>query len=178
MKLKALILSSLLLPIVAMAALVLNQQFGTLSGQGHARTHDFPVIAQIFDITISDPDSNGFRTLKVIVPINDITTHLGLRNAHMRASMFDTKQYPNIVFTATSNKPIEAGDYVLDGMLSINGVTKPHQLEVTLEASDGKLIATGSTVVTPSDFELPLPGMGPMKVLDRVELAYNVEVPQ
>ena len=178
MKFKALIVSSLLLPIVTVAALVLNQQFGTLSGQGHARTHNFPVIAQTFDITISDPDVNGLRTLKVVVPIKDITTNIGLRNTHMRTSMFNLKQYPNIVYTASSDKAIEAGHYILDGMLSINGVTKPHRLEVTLEEMDGKLMATGSTVVTPTDFDLPLPGMGPMKVLDHVEMAYNVEVPQ
>jgi len=178
MKLKTLLVSSLLLPIIAVAALVINQQLGTLSGQGHARTHNFPVIAQTFDITISDPDMNGLRTLKVVVPIKDITTNIGLRNTHMRSSMFDLKQYPNIIFTATSDKPIEVGTYVLDGMLTINGVTKPHQLEVTLEEMDGKLMATGSTVVTPTDFDLPLPGMGPMKVLDHVEMAYNVEVPK
>ncbi len=178
MKLKTIFLTILLLPVLVIGALTINQSGGTMKGEGHARTHDFPVIAQTFDIQISDPDDAGMRTLLVTVPVKDITTTIGLRNMHMRASMFDVKEYPNITFSALLDYPIQPGEYSLDGTLTINGVEKSHLLKVNLVNKDGALTAAGSTSITLSDYDLPLPGMGPMKVLDHVEMSFDVTLPQ
>ncbi|MFQ6611708.1 MAG: YceI family protein [Fidelibacterota bacterium] len=178
MKLKTIAITSLLLPALVVGALVMSQSNGTLSGEGHARTHDFPVIAQTFDINISDQNETGNRTITVTVPVKDITTTIGMRNMHMRTSMFDVKNYPDITFSANFNYPLHAGNYVLDGALTINGVEKPHSLKVKLVNEDGALKATGSTKITLSDYDLPMPGMGPMKVLDHVEMTFDVNVPR
>jgi polyisoprenoid-binding protein YceI len=178
MKFKTILMTGLLLPALVVGALVINQTQGTLSGEGHARTHDFPVIAQTFDIQITDPSDAGVRSLLVTVPVKDISTNIGLRNMHMRASMFDIKEYPNIIYSAEFNYPFQPGEYTLNGTLTINGVERPHELTVTLVNEDGTLKATGSTRITLSEFDLSRPGMGPMKVLDHVEMSFDVSVPQ
>lgn len=165
------------LPVLLLGALTLNQTQGTLIGKGHARAHGFPVIAQTFEIEISDPDDNGERSLTVTVPIKDITTKRGLRNKHMRSSMFDLAVYPDIIFSAVINTPIEAGEYNLEGTLTINGIEKPQSLTITIKNVDEKRIASGSAKVILTDFDLPLVGMGPMKVLNHVEMEFSVVIP-
>ena len=176
MKLKNLItLIITILPLLSWAKITITEANGSFAGEGHARTHDFPVEAQIFTVSVSDADTSGNRTISVEVSVNDLHTGNAMRDSHMRMSVLDRKKHPMITFKSTVNLPeLQAGDLVLAGNLQVNGITKPYTLNLNLKQSSGKWNATGSFLIIPTDFDLPLVGMGPMKVLDKVNLNLDV----
>ncbi len=175
---KKLIVSlSIVLPILVVGAIGLDQSNGFLAGDGHARTHDFPVKATGFKVDISDPTADGARTVHVAVPVDGIDTGRSMRNFHLKMSMLNASKYPEITFDAVTKAKLTAGNTVLEGNLTINGVSNPHQIDIELSNDNGQLIASGETTIVLSEFNLPLVGMGPMKLLDHVEMTFNIEVP-
>ncbi len=174
MKKRTIILGGLLLPVLLAAALNLTQSQGIISGTGFARTHTFPVIARTFVVDITDPDQNGSRTITVTVPVNHLSTNIGMRNFHMRTSVFNGKEYPDVVFKAQTDAPLEPGLVTLNGTLTINGIEQPQVLDVELKTVEGSLHAIGTTLIQPTKFGMPLVGMGPMKLLDKVEMSFDI----
>lgn len=170
------IVLTFLLPVFIVGALTLTHENGILAGTGYTRTHDFPVTATEFDITISDPDEQGIRTVDVTVPVKAIDTGRSLRNFHLTLSMLDAETYPEVTYHATTDAPLAPGLLTLDGELTINGVTKSHPLELTLVNEGAALFARGDTRLALTEFELPLVGMGPMKLLDKVDFSFDIEV--
>ncbi len=163
-----------LAPALSWAGITINAGNGTLEGQGHARTHNFPVIAKQFTITISDPDNSGSRSIQVSLKVKELTTNNFLRNAHMRMAVFNG-DYPEITYTASLNLTvIQAGEYVLNGTLTINGKARPYPLKINLQPTGSQWHATGEFLIKLTDFDIALPGMGPMKVLDKVNLNLDV----
>jgi len=162
------------MPVLLAAALSLTQSQGFLSGTGYARTHTFPVIAQVFNVEVSDPDADGIRSITVVIPVENLSTNIGMRNIHMRTSVFNGKEFPDVFFRAKTAAPLEPGNVTLDGTLTINGIDQPHALAVELKRVDGELHAIGTTLIQPTKFGLPLVGMGPMKVLDKVEMSFDI----
>ncbi len=164
-----------ILPLLSWANITITEANGTFEGLGHARTHDFPVEARIFTVAVSDADTSGNRTVSVEVSVNDLHTGNAMRDSHMRMSVLDRKKHPVITFTSTVNLPeLMAGEVSLAGNLQVNGITKPYTLMLNLKQVTGKWNATGSFLIVPTDFDLPLVGMGPMKVLDKVNLNLDV----
>ncbi|MCF7923272.1 MAG: YceI family protein [Candidatus Marinimicrobia bacterium] len=176
MKLKNLIVTMItILPLLSWADITITEANGSFEGSGHARTHDFPVEAQIFTIHVSDADTSGNRAVSVEVSVNDLHTGNAMRDAHMRMSVLDRKKHPLITFESNVKLPeLQAGTVFLPGKLQVNGISKSYTLELNLKQSAGKWNATGSFVIIPTDFDLPLVGMGPMKVLDQVNLDLDV----
>ncbi|MBT4131282.1 MAG: YceI family protein [Candidatus Marinimicrobia bacterium] len=176
MKLKNLITMIItILPLLGWANFTITEANGSFEGLGHARTHDFPVEARIFTVAVSDADTSGNRTVSVEVSVNDLHTGNAMRDTHMRMSVLDRKKHPLITFKSDVFLPeLHAGDVALAGILQVNGITKPYTLNLDLKHSSGKWNATGSFLIVPTDFDLPLVGMGPMKVLDKVNLNLDV----
>jgi len=175
---KKLLISTLFtLPLILLSAIVVNQTSGVLGGKGYARTHDFVVTATQFNLSISEPNENGVRSIKLIVPVKEIDTGIGMRNTHMRTSMFDMKKNPDIIFTAKTTASLTAGEVILNGALTINGVTNNHELHITVSENAGDLVAIGKTTISLENYDLPLLGMGPMKLLDQVDMAFNIVLP-
>jgi len=176
MKIRNLLLSVvILLPLLAWSNTTITEANGSFSGKGFARSHTFPVEARIFTINVSDPDTSGNRTLAVEVSVNDLHTGNSMRDTHMRMSILDRKKHPMITFDSRFNLPqLTSGTITLPGKLQVNGITKDYELEITLNQSSGKWQAQGGFIIVPTDFDLPLVGMGPMKLLDKVELDLNV----
>lgn len=164
-----------LVPMLSWASITITEANGTLEGLGHARSHDFPVKAEIFTVKVSDADTSGNRNVHVEVSVNDLHTGNRMRDSHMRMSILDRKKHPMIIFDAPLNLPdLASGSYSLAGNLQINGITKPYTLQLNLKKSEMKWNATGAFLIIPTDFELPLVGMGPMKVQDKVDLNLDV----
>lgn len=176
MNLKNLIVTTMtILPLLSWANLTITEANGNFEGLGHARTHDFPVEARIFTIHVSDADTSGNRMVSVEVSVNDLHTGNAMRDAHMRMSVLDRKKHPLITFESTVYLPeLHAGALSLAGRLQVNGISKPYTLGLNLKQLAGKWNATGSFVIVPTDFDLPLVGMGPMKVLDQVNLNLDI----
>jgi len=157
------------------ANFTITEANGSFGGLGHARTHDFPVEARIFTIHVSDADTSGNRLISVEVSVNDLHTGNSIRTSHMRMSVLDRKNHPMITFESKVFLPeLKNAEIDLAGDLQINGITKPYTLKLDLKQMGEKWNASGSFLIIPTDFELPLVGMGPMKVLDKVNLDLDV----
>jgi polyisoprenoid-binding protein YceI len=77
------------------------------------------------------PDPLDSRT-EVEVDLSSITTGNDQRDGHLRSSdFFDVETSPKMTFTSTGFRQ-DGGDYVLDGDLTIRGVTKPVSLSVDI----------------------------------------------
>ena len=58
------------------------------------------------------------------------------RNAHLRsADFFNAENHPEITFASTGIREIDDDEFVLDGDLTIMGITKPVSLEVEYEGT-------------------------------------------
>ncbi len=165
------------LPALLSAQVQLSHANGTIAGQGHAKTHDFPVILKEFTISISAPDEAGYRDVVVNIPVKKITTKIGMRNMHMKSSMFKPKKFPEIIYRARTNSDLAPGSGILSGQLTIKDSTRDLDIAVTVSDSANGLHVTGRLVIVPTEFDLPLVGMGPMKVQDSVELDFDITVP-
>jgi polyisoprenoid-binding protein YceI len=167
------------IPATVIGGIAVDHAAGTLSGMGITPTHDFPVSATLFDISISDPDSKGYRRVEVQVPVEAIDTNSGGRNAHMRSSIFDGYEDPGksaVVFQARTDSDLSAGPVQLDGRLSILGQGRPVTVIATISGTD-PLRAEGSATINLDDWGIKTPGMGPMKVSPEVSMGFDVELP-
>lgn len=65
------------------------------------------------------------RHVRVVIDTASIDTGTPDRDAHLRsADFFDAEKHPEIVFESTSFRE-DGPDYLVDGTLTMNGVTKP-----------------------------------------------------
>lgn len=169
--------TTLLLPLTLAGQISLTQQDGTISGLGHAASHDFPVVIETFEITVGPIDSAGSRTITVEIPSKAITTKSFMRDAHLHTSVMKVKKHPRITFVATTGAELTPGTVTITGQLTLNGITNEQTVEVTISEQDGRFSAEGSLVIIPTAFGLPLVGMGPMKVQDYVDLNFHLDIP-
>ena len=170
-------LLALILPILLFGEINLTDRDGTIQGKGYAKSHDFPLVAQMFSITISDIEDNK-RTLSFTLPVGELTTENFMRDKHMASAMFKRKEYPNIVYTGeTDFINLTEGSFVLRGEVQINGKSEMLDIPLTIERSESDYVAKGSFSLQPTLFDMPLVGMGPMKLQDNVDLTIEFKLP-
>lgn len=110
--------------------------------------------------TLVAPENPLEATVTATVDVASIDTKDENRDAHLRsADFFDTEEYPTMEFVSTGTR-VENGDFLVDGDLSIRGITKP----VTFEFDFGgfgqdpygnyKAGASATTVINREDFGL------------------------
>ncbi|WP_298743640.1 YceI family protein [uncultured Microbacterium sp.] len=117
--------------------------------------------------------SFGLKSATIIAPENpleasvtasaeaaSINTNDEGRDTHLRsADFFDVEQFPTIDFVSTGVR-VEGGDFLVDGDLTMHGVTKPVTFEVEFGGfgtdpwGNYKAGATAKTVVNREDFGL------------------------
>src|SRR4051812_42270022 len=88
-------------------------------------------------ITIGDDPADS--SVEVSIDIASINTRDEQRDAHLRgADFFDAENYPTMTYKSTGLKHEKGNRWVLDGELTIKGVTRSVPLEVEFEgvASD------------------------------------------
>ncbi|MEZ0342374.1 YceI family protein [Mycobacterium sp. pV006] len=132
-------------------------------------------------ITVAD---DGTPSVQAEVAVDSINTRNEQRDAHVRsADFFDVDRYPVATFTSTAIRP-EGDDYVLDGNLTLKGVTKPISLNLEFNGvgtgMDGGQVAgfEASVVLNRRDFgidiDMPLESGG-VVVGDKVTVTLNIE---
>lgn len=115
-----------------------------------------------FDGTL-DYDRSKPEAMKINVEVqtNSIDSNHAERDKHLRGKKFlDVKQFPTAKFVSTAYTPIDDLKGTLSGNLTLHGVTKPIQIEVT-KLGEGKdpwggyrVGFTGSTEFAMKDFDI------------------------
>ncbi len=115
----------------------------------------------------------GLKTATIVAPENPLEASVTAsaeaasidtkdegRDAHLRsADFFDVEQFPTIDFVSTGVR-VEGGDFLVDGDLTMHGVTQPVTFEVEFGGfgtdpwGNYKAGATAKTVVNREDFGL------------------------
>jgi polyisoprenoid-binding protein YceI len=108
------------------------------------------------------------------------------RDAHLRSSdLLDAEAHPLMSFRSTRIHPIDDNGYVLEGDLTINGITKPVALDVNfnggdVHSDDGSVHAgfSATAEIRLADFDvgltLPL-GIGKLTMGDQVKLDIDAQ---
>ena len=132
-----------------------------------------------------DGENPAASSATVTIQTATFDTGVPDRDAHVRsADLLDVEKYPTITFTSTG---VRAGDdegsYVLTGDLTIRGVTRSVDIEITFEGSSkdpfGNVRAgfTGSTTISRKDFGLTWNAVletGGVLVSDKVKIELDV----
>lgn len=90
-----------------------------------------------FDAKItSSKDDFSDAKVELTADVNSINTENDQRDEHLKKpDYFDAAQYPSITFKSTSFKKVGDKKYKAIGDLTMHGVTKPVELDVTLNGT-------------------------------------------
>lgn len=81
---------------------------------------------------VSNSDDFSNAKINFEIDINSIDTKNSKRDGHLKSEdFFHAEKYSKISFTSTSFKKKKKNTYVLEGALTMRGVTKPVMLDVT-----------------------------------------------
>jgi polyisoprenoid-binding protein YceI len=133
-------------------------------------------------VTAEDPAGSS---VQVTIDAASINTANADRDAHVRSGDFlDTATFPQIFFNSAGVRD-DDGDYLVDGDLTIRGVTKPITLKVevngfTPDARGGiRAGFSASTEINRSDFGVsfngPIPGTDAVLLGEKISLTLEVE---
>jgi polyisoprenoid-binding protein YceI len=82
-------------------------------------------------ITSAKPDLAN-ALIEFSIDVNSIDTENEMRDKHLIApDFFDAAKYPKMTFKSTSFKKVSGNKYLLNGNLTIHGITKPAKFDVT-----------------------------------------------
>ncbi|MCO7240004.1 YceI family protein [Aeromicrobium sp. CnD17-E] len=140
---------------------------------------------ETFEGSIVSADPISDSTVNVEVDLSSINTGTADRDNHLRSSdFFDTETHPKMTFTSTGVVQKSDESFVVNGDLTIKGVTKPLQLDVDF-LGEGKDPWGGTRVGVEAtgeisrkefgiDFNIPLEGDKVM-IGDKITITINAE---
>lgn len=86
-------------------------------------------------ITSSKEDFSD-AVVEATADVNSINTENDQRDKHLKSpDYFDAEKFPTLTFKSTSFKKVEGKKYKVAGDLTLHGVTKPVELDVTLNGT-------------------------------------------
>ncbi|WP_105036623.1 YceI family protein [Cryobacterium aureum] len=113
-----------------------------------------------FDATFVTGENPLETTVTASAKVVSINTNEPGRDGHLRTGdFFDAETYPTIDFASTGVREVK-GDYLVDGNITIKGITKPATFELEFGGFGGdpygnyKFGATAKTEVNREDFGL------------------------
>jgi polyisoprenoid-binding protein YceI len=91
-----------------------------------------------FDATLTVGDSLAQTEVEATIDMTSVDTNQPDRDAHLRSTdFFSADDHPLMAFRSTSVRPAADSDtYVLDGDLTINGITRPISLDVEFTGAE------------------------------------------
>ena len=137
-----------------------------------------------FEGTIVTADNPLDSKVNVSIDLGSIDTNNADRDAHIRsADFFNVEKHPHMTFESTNVTPAGEG-YVVEGNLSLHGVTQPVRLNVELNGigrdpwGGTRIGFSASTELSRKDFgiefNIPIEGGG-VVVGDRVQVKLEIE---
>jgi polyisoprenoid-binding protein YceI len=144
-----------------------------------------------FDASITVGETLADTEVEATIDMNSVDTNNSDRDAHLRTTdFFSTESHPEMTFKSTSIKPAGESEYVMDGVLTINGISKDISLDVEFAGvevfpGDGSTHAGFSATTEVNrddfgvDFNMPL-GMDKMALGQKlkVELDFQFIAPK
>jgi polyisoprenoid-binding protein YceI/cytochrome b561 len=107
-----------------------------------------------------DPDLPGEASIRILFNMNSAATGTAdVDNALKSADYFNPVQFPTAQFVAKGAQPAGNGKYVLNGRLTLKGITKPVAVPFSIDIQSGTANVTGETKINRLDF-----GVGPQSV--------------
>jgi polyisoprenoid-binding protein YceI len=95
---------------------------------------------ETFDVTVTAPENPSDATIEATIDVASVNTNQAQRDEHLRTSdFFAISEHPTMVFTSTAFHPNEDGTFVVEGDLTLRGVTK----NVSLKGDFGGIITDG-----------------------------------
>jgi len=149
-----------------------NELDGTVTGTAGTPTHDFPIKVTVFNVSISEINPDGYRTIDVLIPVEKITTEHDRRDNHMFSEVLLKDKYPQIRYIATTDfiQPSE-GEFVLKGVLKIHDIERKLDIKGFINQINNTWVARADLSILLSDFSLFRPGFGPMRVKDQIDVS-------
>lgn len=151
--------------------------------KANAFLHDFSGetsnIEGKFELDLNDLERPGRGAIEI--EARALNTKNRKRDRDMREKHLHVKRHPFIRFVVIrakldSRDVIEKkADYVLDGELQLHGVRQNIRVLATLDYRDpDNLEITGEVPLLMSDFDIPTPRLGLIKVKDRVKVYFKL----
>jgi len=128
-------------------------------------------------------DDSVLTGATIVVDVASITTDNATRDAYFRGPALDSADYPTALFTLTS--PIALDGKLLDaqpvvvaasGELSLHGVSRAVQVDLTARMENGRLIVTGSVPVSFDDYGIAPIDLGFVRVEDSGTIDFTLSV--
>jgi len=86
--------------------------------------------------TITVAEDFADSTASATMAVASVDTGSPDRDAHLRSGdFFDADTYPDIAFVSTGLRGVDGHEFVLDGHLTIKGITRPVSLDVEFEGA-------------------------------------------
>ena len=111
------------------------------------------------------------------VDLRTVDTGIGLRNRHMREDYLETNKYPMtnykgkiIYFEKVSDAEYKV---VIDGNMSIHGVTKPLKINGNLYKADDDYRVKAYFEILLTDYNIEIPKLMFMKISNTIKLALD-----
>jgi polyisoprenoid-binding protein YceI len=128
--------------------------------------------APVETVDLSTKDE-GLELQVVINPARFDSNNL-VRDGLASATVFETKRYPRIVFTAFSDLTIvDAEQIELEGTLFMHGVANEVRIPVRLEHEDDTITATGTLAVKLSDYHMQRPQVGKLLIDEEIRITFS-----
>ena len=107
-----------------------------------------------------DPDTPENTLIHVRLDMKSATTGAADVDETLQSGdFFNARRYPTAEFVARGAKPDGDGRYILDGQLTLKGVTKPVSLPFSIDIESGMAAVKGEATINRFDF-----GVGPQSV--------------
>lgn len=126
---------------------------------------------------IFDTSNGDFVTLALVKAFR---FKVPLMEEHFNENYIESTTYPKATFKGKiigfdkskllPNKPMV---FILDGLLTLHGVTKALQNKITLTMNAEKLNVSSNFVVKNSDYQIKIPNIVKSKVAEDVKIAFN-----
>ena len=128
-------------------------------------------------------DDSVLTSATIVVEVASITTDNATRDAYFRGPALDAADYPTALFTLSS--PIALDGEMLDGTpvvvaasgeLSLHGVSRAVDVELTARMENGRLVVAGSVPVVFDDYGISPIDLGFVRVDDSGSIDFTLAV--
>lgn len=112
--------------------------------------------------------------------ISAFSFKVALMQEHFNENYMESDKYPKAIFKGTISNfninQLSEKEYIIDGELTIKGISKKIQVPVSFSKSDkDTIILKGNFAVSPKDFNIEIPSIVRKKIANKVHITLHYE---